>query len=170
MSPAPTLVLARWVSALHRVEDGLLVAALGTMIVFAVAQILLRNLFGGGIVWADPLLRVLVLWVGLIGAMVASRTDHHIAINVLSRLLPPVLKVGAGVLVALFTATVCAVITYHGARFVLAEYGNGVNAVGHLPVWVAEAIIPVAFGVMALRYAVLTVLRAWELAGAHTRP
>jgi len=159
--------LARLLDVMHRIEDGLLVAVLGTMIFFAVLQIVLRNVFDEGIVWADPLLRILVLWVGLVGAMVASRTDHHIAINVLSRYLPPAAKAAAGALVALFTGMVCSVIAYHAVRFVASEYGGGVMAVGRIPVWVGEAIIPVAFIVIALRYFLMTVLRLRQMGGAR---
>jgi len=158
--------LVRLLELMRRIEDGVLVAVLGTMVVFAVLQILLRNVFDSGIVWADPLLRVLVLWVGLVGAMVASRTDNHIAVNVLSRVLPPVARAVAGVLAASFTAIVCSVIAYHSARFVASEYGSGVVAVGHVPVWMAEAIIPIAFAVIALRYLVMTLLRLQNV----TRP
>ena len=163
-------LLKRLLEVTHRIEDGLLVAVLGTMIVFAVSQILLRNVFGGGIVWADPLLRVLVLWVGLVGAMVASRTDNHIAINVLSRFLPSMARATTGALVALFTATVCAVIAYHATRFVVAEYNSGIKAVGQVPAWLAESVIPFAFSVIALRYFVLTAVRLRQISTASDRP
>ena len=55
------------------------------MIVLAGTQILLRNLFDSGFVWIDPLLRVMVLWLGLLGATVATRQDKHIRIDLLSR-------------------------------------------------------------------------------------
>ncbi len=74
-----------WIKRLHRAEDALLVLLLSTMIVLASTQILLRNLFDSGFVWIDPLLRVLVLWLGLIGATVATRNNRHIRIDLLTR-------------------------------------------------------------------------------------
>jgi TRAP-type C4-dicarboxylate transport system permease small subunit len=59
---------------LSRVEDVILVILLSTMIGMAAFQILFRNLFDAGIVWGDILVRILVLWLGLVGAMVATRT------------------------------------------------------------------------------------------------
>jgi TRAP-type C4-dicarboxylate transport system permease small subunit len=59
------------------------------MISLAFAQIVLRNGFDGGIVWADSLLRIMVLWIALIGAVVASRDQRHINIDLISRFLPP---------------------------------------------------------------------------------
>ena len=49
---------------LIRLETVLLVAFLGTMIVLAFAQVVMRNLFGAGFLWGDPLVRQMVLWAG----------------------------------------------------------------------------------------------------------
>ncbi len=72
---------------LHRLEDSLLVILLTTLILLASTQIFLRNLFDTGLVWIDPLLRVMVLWLGLLGAAVAAREHKHIQIDILTRLL-----------------------------------------------------------------------------------
>jgi len=71
----------------NKLEDGLLVLLLVSMIVIASVQILLRNVFDAGFSWGDPLLRIMVLWVGLLGAMIATRNNNHISIDVLSRYL-----------------------------------------------------------------------------------
>ena len=73
----------------YRIEDIVVSALLLFMILFAAAQIFMRNLFDAGISWGDVLVRILVLWVGLFGAMVASRTGEHIKIDLLSRYLKP---------------------------------------------------------------------------------
>ena len=65
--------LARAQDLLHRVEDAVLALLLGAMILLAPLQIALRLFFNEGLTWADPLIRVLVLWVGLFGAISASR-------------------------------------------------------------------------------------------------
>ena len=61
--------LARTNRTLHRAEDAVLALLLGATIVLASLQILLRGIFGTGIGWVDPLVRVLVLWLGLLGAL-----------------------------------------------------------------------------------------------------
>jgi TRAP-type C4-dicarboxylate transport system permease small subunit len=73
-----TLYLGRILTVVYRIEDGILAAVLTLMIALAVVQILLRNFFGAGFIWGDVLVRVLVLWIGLIGAMIAYRcNDRH---------------------------------------------------------------------------------------------
>ena len=156
----------RFLRTVNRAEDGILIVLLAGMIGFAIAQIFLRNFFGAGISWADPLLRILVLWVGLAGAMVATRLDNHIAINVFSRYLPPRVRHGVRVVVDAFTAGVCALIAWHAARFVALERSYGTIAFGNVPSWVAELILPLAFAVIALRYSALALRRGREFFAA----
>lgn len=142
--------------SLHRVEDGLLVTAVLVMVVLAALQIVLRNVLGSGLLWADPLLRALVLWIGLLGAVAASRGGRHIAIDVLTRALPEgwrrrVLAAGC-----LFTAAVCAAIAWHGVRYVMLEYEFAGTAFAGVPTWAVVIVLPLAFGLIGLRYLLFT--------------
>lgn len=143
---------------LHRVEDAILVGLLLTMIGMAVTQIFLRNLFEAGIVWSDVLVRILVLWVGLVGAMVASRQGNHITIDILDRYLPAHAKKVADFVVELFTALICTVVAYYSLVFVRMEFTDGGMAFAQVPNWLCEAIIPFAFTVIALRYFILSII------------
>ena len=145
--------IATWIARLMRsLENGLLAGLLTAMIVFAVMQIVLRNVFDSGIAWVDPLLRLLVLWVGMAGAMVATRRDKHIAVDVVTRHLPPNTRLTVRVVVDLFSASVAATIAYHAVRFVWMEREAETIALAAVPAWLCELIIPVAFSVIALRY------------------
>lgn len=141
---------------LHRLEDAILVGLLLIMIGMAVTQIFLRNLFEAGIVWSDVMVRILVLWVGLIGAMVASRHDNHIAIDILNRYMPERAKVYANFVIKLFTALICTIVAYYSLLFVQMEFADGGMAFAQVPTWLCEAIIPFAFTVIALRYFLLS--------------
>lgn len=134
------------------VEESLLALMLGIMIILATGQILMRNIWGTGIEWSDPLLRVLVLWIGLLGAMAATRDGNHIKIDLLSKLLPANAKRFLAPLTNLISATICAILCYHAARFVIMERADGAIAFANIPVWLCEIIIPIGFGLMALRF------------------
>lgn len=140
------------VRVLHRAEDIFLALLLGAMIVLAPLQIFLRNFFDAGIGWVDPFLRVLVLWVGLMGAVAASRTDRHIRIDIASKLLSPWLASCLGAGTNLFTALVAGLVAWHSGRFVADEWEFGSTAFSDVPAWMFESIIPLAFGIIALRY------------------
>ncbi|MDG2049477.1 MAG: TRAP transporter small permease [Myxococcota bacterium] len=143
----------RVVSFLHRAEDAALTLLLGTMVVLAPLQIFLRLFFDAGLPWADPMIRVLVLWVGLFGAISASRGDRHITIDVLPRLLPPRARAALAVLIHIFTVWVCALLAWHSGRFVQSEQEFGGDAFLGIPAWALESVMPFAFAVIALRYA-----------------
>ncbi len=131
---------------------------LAAMVILAVTQIIYRNVFDAGITWIDPLLRVLVLWVVLLGAVIATRNDNHIRIDFftryLSRLAAPCLQR----VVYAFCAFVCGLIAWHASRFVMMDYEFGSVAFSSVPTWVTQLIIPLAFYLMAIRYLMLFVV------------
>jgi len=137
---------------IHFLEDSLLAVLLASMIVLATSQIFMRIFWNSGIDWVDPSLRVLVLWIGLAGAMVATREMNHINIDVISRLLPALGKRIVVTITNLFSAIICAVVSYHAGRFVYMEYEDQTTAFNSVPAWICEIIIPVGFGLMALRF------------------
>jgi len=151
--------LARSIRALHTAEDMLLALVLGVMIALAAGQILLRNAFDIGWLWSAPLLRVLVLWVGMLGALAATRKDEHIAIDALSRLLPRAGRCVVHAFTRVFAAGVSLLIAYHAARLVLEERAGGSIAFSSVPTWLCESILPFAFGLIGVRY-LLTAARS----------
>jgi len=142
-------------TVLYWIEDGILVGMLLLMIGLAVSQIFLRNIFASAIVWSEVLVRVLVLWIGLAGAMVASRQGNHIKIDVLERYLPERVKPLVSAVVELFTALICTVVAYYSLRFVQVEYADGGIVFAKVPAWACESIIPFALTVIAIRYFIL---------------
>lgn len=136
------------------VENLLLCVLLLTMVTLAVWQIVARNLLGSGLLWADEFLKILLLWLGLVGAVAASRELKHIQIDLLTRLLPVRFQATAQIVTNLFTAAVCSLCAWHAGRFVMMEREFGSTVLGSAPAWLFEAVIPVAFGLIAYRYMV----------------
>ena len=135
-------------------EDAVLVVLLSSMILLAGTQILLRNAFDSGLVWADELLRILVLWIGLAGALAASRDGNQIRIDILSRFLNDSARRVMEVVTALFTSLVCGVVGWHAFVFVSGSLEYGDTVLGDLPAWWFQVILPAGFILMAWRYLV----------------
>ena len=133
-------------------EDALLVSLLVALMVLAVLQIVLRNGFDTGLVWADQLLRLLLLWLALMGAVAASRDNRQITIDVLSRFLKPAWLRWAEVVTALFTAAVTAALCYFSVVFVGQSREFEDTVLGDLPAWVFQLVLPIAFALMSYRY------------------
>ncbi len=141
-----------WVKSIQRLEDTLLAILLTAMIVLASTQILLRNFFDSGIVWIDPLLRVLVLWLGLIGATVATRFNKHIRIDLLSHMLKRNTNRLIQSMVAQISAWTCLVVAWYGYSWVRFDYEDGLISFAGIPAWVLEVIIPLTFLLIGARY------------------
>ena len=142
---------------LRRLEEGILVSLLILMIGMAAGQVVLRNFFDSGLYWSDSLVRVAVLCVALVGAMVASRDDSHIRIDLVSRLVSPAYKHWVERLTRLFTFIVLCLFTWGSGNFVYYEYVDEAIAFGDVPAWILEIIMPIGGGVMAVRYLLLAI-------------
>ena len=147
----------------HRVEDIFLSLLLGAMVLLAPLQIFLRNFLDEGVSWGDPLLRVLVLWVGLLGAVSASRGDRHITIDVLSRFVGERPRIALRVATSVFTVVVCGLVAWHSGEFVALEREFESEAFSGLPAWIFQVVIPFAFAAMGLRYGAYAVSDAAKL-------
>jgi C4-dicarboxylate transporter DctQ subunit len=141
-----------WDDTIGRLEKFLVAAMLSVMIVLAFLQIMLRNVFSTGISWGDPLVRYLVLWVGFIGAGLATREGKHITIEVFSRWFSGRSQRYLQAFNCLVSALICGLLTLAGWTFVQNEAQMGGATFLEIPVWIPEVIIPITFALMALRY------------------
>lgn len=136
-----------------RVEKILVVTLLTTMILVAFAQIVLRNFFATGLSWGDSVVRYLVVWVGFIGAAIATRESKHITIDVVSQWRNGSGNMTIHAISQLLSALICGLLTFAAIKFISFEAQMGTTVFFDLPVWVPESIIPVTFGLMTLRFA-----------------
>jgi len=136
------------------VETASLVLVLSAMIILAAAQIVMRNAFDSGLSWGDEALRLMVLWVTMLGAIAASRDRRHIVVDVLSRMLPDSLQVWAAFIVDSFSTGVVGTLAWYAVVFVgdSKEYGD--LLLNDLPAWPFQLILPVAFLLIACRYGI----------------
>ena len=145
----------RW---LVRLEEATLAGLMLAMIGLACIQIILRNGFDSGINWGDDAVRTLVLWVAMIGSMVAAGRGEHIRIEALVRYLPPLVAAIVARLVDVLTAGLCVALAWFGYEFAALEYEDGFTAFAAVPSWLAVSVIPFAFGVIGLRYLIHALL------------
>jgi TRAP-type C4-dicarboxylate transport system permease small subunit len=139
--------------ATFRLETFLVTACLGAMIIIVLIQIFMRNVFDSGFLVGDSLVKHLVLWVTFLGAGLASKNKSHIKINIVDKLLPDKVKPVLEAIVNLFSAGICAVLAHASYNFVIMELESGTTfGITEIPVWILEAIIPLGFGIIALRF------------------
>ena len=137
---------------MDRAEQTLIVIFLSLMILVAFLQIILRNAFATGLTWGDPLVRSLVLWVGFIGATLATREGRHINIDVISRWFPSLGKPFIDFMTRLFSFFICGLLTFAALKFIKNEIQMGTVSSLGIPSWIPAVILPVAFGLMTFRF------------------
>jgi C4-dicarboxylate transporter DctQ subunit len=146
----------KWLETINRsiekVETILLVIILSTMVLLAFLQVVLRNLFDQGILWADIFLRHLVLWVGFIGASLATREEKHINIDLFTRFLSTKGKNIIQVVTNLFAFIICILMAEAGWTFVQDEKAMGTILFNNVSAWYFQLIIPIGFFLMAFRF------------------
>jgi len=146
-----------------RFETILLVTVLSAMVILAFLQVVLRNLFSEGILWGDTFLRHLVLWVGFLGASLATREKKHINIDLFTRFLKGKIKLFIISIVNLFAAVVCWFLTSAAWTFVMDEKSYNTILFNDIPAWYFQIIIPVGFLLMTFRFTIIFIQNMNEI-------
>ncbi len=140
------------VQALKKIETFLLVSLLLILIGFSLSQILMRNFMDTGFIWGEYLIRILVLWIGLLGAMYAGRTNKHIRIDLVTHYVSEKWQRYIEITSNFTTAVICGIACWYSLLFVLEEYEYADVAFASVPVWSTQIIIPFSLAVLTLRF------------------
>ncbi len=153
---------------IQRAEELLLCAILLLLVVLACLQIVLRLFFDSGLIWADPLLRYLTLWGGMLGAVLAVSQEKHISLDILNNFIGKQLRKYLKIINWSFCTIVCGFLSYASWRFIQDEFAFGGSAILTIPSWVWNLIFPLGFGIMMLRYFVGTIFQVLQLGKPKT--
>ncbi|MDJ0709848.1 MAG: TRAP transporter small permease [Woeseiaceae bacterium] len=137
-------------------ENAALVLLLGTMIGISVFQIINRELLGSSfaISWADELVKIIVLWLAMVGSIAAARDNRHIRIDLITHVWSGPVVTWAKIIVDVFAALVCGVIGWHAFRLVREEISWGDTIFENTPLWIMHAIVPLAFALISYQFVV----------------
>jgi C4-dicarboxylate transporter DctQ subunit len=141
----------------------MLVSMLTAMMLVAVGQIVMREAFGTGFGWADELVRLMVLWLAMIGSIAACRENRHIRIDALGHVLPDMAVKLIRILVDVFATIVCVVIAIQAWRYLQIEIEYDDRVLVDTPAWIAHSIMPAAFALMAYRFLIGALRQVSEL-------
>ncbi len=124
------------------------------MVVLATMQLVFRWFNWGGLGWADLHLRYLVLWLALLGGILAATQDRHIRIDIVEHYLHGRVKITVARIVNIVAGMMTLFLTGYAIRFLLSEYESGTivdNLIFglSLPLWVLELVIPVGMALLS---------------------
>ena len=153
----------RILNGIIKCEEALVSLLLTAMILLACYQIGLRWFTSGGLPWIDPLLRYLVLWSGLLGAVLATAKDNHIALDAIGYLLQRKLKLWVHLLTDGFCVIVSIFLFRATILFIQNEIEYGGSSLFGLDSWFWFLIFPVAFGMILLHFSIDVITTVWSL-------
>ncbi|MBK5259252.1 MAG: TRAP transporter large permease subunit [Thermoanaerobaculia bacterium] len=143
-----------------RIEEVFLAALLLTMLAIPTMEIALRLAGWRGITGGTTIVQHCTLALSMIGAAAAARDRRLLSMGT-AAFLPVWLKPFAAKVSAIGAAAVAGLLCLASLRFVLIEQGAGKLLVGHLPVWVAESVLPLGFALIALRLLAMSSEHGW---------
>ena len=149
---SPVRFIRQIETILARIEALSVTLLLSLMILFSFSQVVLRNFFNEGILWADIFIRQLVLWVGFLGASLAVRESKHISIDFLPNILPKSWGHVIQFIVNLTTGIISAFLAWAAWRFVQFEMEGETTLFLDIPVWVFQVILPYSFAIISARF------------------
>jgi TRAP-type C4-dicarboxylate transport system permease small subunit len=133
-------------------ENAVLVMLLGALMLLAVGQIAMRIFFSAGFIWADELVKLLVLWIALVASIAASRSDRHLRIDVLSHFVAAKYARFPRLIVDLFAGIMCGVLAWQSWRYLQLTIEFEDTVLVDLPAWIAYGLLPLAFALMCYRF------------------
>ena len=150
---------ASWWSGFEQAVLALLVSG---MVFLAAAQIILRNFFKTGFSWAEPILGMALLWLTMIGALVATGARKHINIDLFSHLVPVRHRWLIWAPVDVFAAVVCSLLGKAAVQFVEFQKELEPATILNIPLWQYYKIIPICLFLMAFRFVLQALLAVWK--------
>lgn len=139
------------VSVLRSGENLLLALALVLMAVMPIAEIVLRATLRIGIPGSGNIVQHLTLAVGMLGGAIAARDGKLLSLAASAEWLPSRFKAPARLFAGAVAGAVTAFLAIASLNFVLADAAGGQTLVGAIPLWAAQALLPLGFGLVALR-------------------
>ncbi len=138
---------------LVNLEKILLCTLIFSMVILSFGQVVARNLFSTGFVWAMEVVRIEVLWITVVGAALATEYRQHIKIDFLYNIVgSPSTKKAIDFISQLFAMCTCFVLFVVGKDYlVLVSSDSTATMIQGVPDWTFKLIIPYCFFVMSVR-------------------
>ncbi len=137
----------------HRAERFLLCLVLILMIAVVFADFAMREMRVGGLAWSKAAATYAMVWVGFLGASLATRSRKHLKVDASEKIIPKRFRMHMAGLVGLIAALFCFYLAYLGGIVVHDSMVSGKKSpVMDLRIWVVQAAIPFSCTLMGLRF------------------
>jgi TRAP-type C4-dicarboxylate transport system permease small subunit len=166
--------------AIARVEGWLIVVFLSLMISLTFLQVLLRGFYTHGhmlwansllghVDWAEPLVRLLVLWITFLGASLLTGDNKHIKIDLTASIFPKQWIPYRNLLLCFACVVICAIMIMASLGYIRTEWEFGGEIFLGIPTWLAQIILPLGFLLILFRFVIMGIAQVVEIHGRRSR-
>jgi TRAP-type C4-dicarboxylate transport system permease small subunit len=144
--------------------------SVGAMAVLLCADVILREVAGMSLPWAQKLSLHFMILAGCLGVSLASSAAGHLRPEVGDQILPKRILQGIVFLRELTTAVFCGYFAHIALAYVQQSKDFGdLNVITGVPLWVVQAIFPATFALMATKHIVFALFPSTRpvRAGVH---
>ena len=125
--------------------------ALGVMILVAFLEVIRRYLLGKSFLWAEDLIKYLIVYVAFIGGAAAYRDNNLASLDLLTRLFPKRVQLYIEILVNIIITALVFFLIYYSYKCVIAPSISRSVGIGlKIPLWIPYSSMPVGFVAMAI--------------------
>lgn len=144
---------ARLDRGLAKAEAAFLAVALAAMVLVVFGDFVLRETVNQGWAWAKEAAAYLMVWVGFLGASLATHRRRHLVMSLSEKIFSPAVRKWTSLAACLVTAALCLGLAWLGLVYVLETRATGERALSlNLPIWIVQSVVPLAFGLVGLRF------------------
>jgi len=151
ISSEPQTEPTGWRRTLRGGENLAVTFALLAMMFLPLVEVVLRKTVHVGISGASSIVQHLTLVVGMLGGAIAARENRLLALSTITTILKGRWKTAATIFSGAFAAAISTFLCVAAAQFALSERTTG-NVVAYgIPTWVVQLLLPLGFGLVAVR-------------------
>ena len=140
-----------WRFWLREVENLLVSLALAALVLLPLGEVVLRKLFQTSIGGATAFQQHLTLFIGLLGGALAARERRLLTLSTVVDLLAERWQAFARVFSSAFAAGITVFLCLAAVQLVQVEKEAGELLAHGIPLWTLQVVMPLSFGVIALR-------------------
>jgi C4-dicarboxylate transporter DctQ subunit len=138
---------------LKRLDEWLIALLLAAMTLLTFTQVILRYVFNSGFTWSLQLTSVMFAGMIFIGISYGVRVGAHIGVDAVVKMLPPKPRRITSIVAVLLCLLYAGLVIYGSMIYVMKMKSAGIE-MDDLPIqiWIARAILPIGFALLALRF------------------
>lgn len=136
--------LDKFIAVSFKVLRVILCTVLIGMVAILMAHIFCRYILNNSLTWSEELLKILLVWFGMLSVSVLAIRREHVSIVIFKNKMPQKVANVMTKLTQILTVVVCIMVIYVGVQYVIAAGYRPTPAL-RLPYGYAYAAIPVSF-------------------------